>query len=98
MVAAGSKVAQDVPPYAMVAGDRARLVGVNTVGLRAARLSHRATISAIKAPFARSFIGKLLRDDAIKEVLVQHGQLPEMRRLVDFITGSERGVVGRDRD
>ena len=27
IVAAGSKVAQDVPPYSMVAGDRARLVG-----------------------------------------------------------------------
>ena len=33
MLAAGSKVAQDVPPYSMVAGDRARLVGINAVGL-----------------------------------------------------------------
>jgi UDP-N-acetylglucosamine acyltransferase len=97
IVAAGSKVAQDVPPYSMVAGDRARLVGVNSVGLER-RGFPPATVSALKAAFRMLFYGKLLRDDAIKEILVQHGQLPEIRRLVDFITGSARGVVGRDRD
>ena len=33
MTAAGSMVSLDVPPFALVAGDRARMVGLNTVGL-----------------------------------------------------------------
>lgn len=97
IVAAGSKVAQDVPPYSMVAGDRARLVGVNAVGLER-RGFPPTTVAALKGAFRMLFYGKLLRDDAIKEILVVHGQLPEIRQLVDFITSSARGVVGRNRD
>jgi UDP-N-acetylglucosamine acyltransferase len=98
IVAAGSKVAQDVPPYSMVAGDqRARLVGVNSIGLER-RGFPPATVSALKAAFRMLFYGKLLRDDAIRQILQQYGQLSEIRRLVDFITGSTRGVVGRDRE
>lgn len=98
IVAAGSKVAQDVPPYSMVAGgDRARLVGVNAIGLERRGFAP-ATVAALKAAFRTLFYGKLLRDDAVKEILTQYGELPEIRRLVDFITSSPRGVVGRDRD
>lgn len=98
IVAAGSKVAQDVPPYSMVAGsDRARLVGVNTVGLERRGFAPQ-TIAAVKAAFRTLFFGKLLREEAIKQVLAQHGECSEVRRLVDFIANSPRGVVGRDRD
>jgi UDP-N-acetylglucosamine acyltransferase len=97
IVAAGAKVAQDVPPFSMVAGERARLVGVNTLGLER-RGFPPATIVALKTAFRTLFYSKLLRDEAIKEVLGQAGEFPEVRRLVDFITSSPRGVVGRDRD
>lgn len=97
-VAAGSKIAQDVPPYAMVAGsERARLVGVNTTGLERRGLDP-ATIGAIKSAFRTLFYGKLRRDEAIQEILDEHGDIAEVRRLVDFILKSERGVVGRDRE
>jgi UDP-N-acetylglucosamine acyltransferase len=96
-VAAGSKIAQDVPPYAMVAGDRARLVGVNTTGLERRRF-YPETIAAIKNSFRTLFYGKLLRDEAIRQICDEYGHLPEIRRLVDFILNSERGVVGRDRE
>jgi UDP-N-acetylglucosamine acyltransferase len=97
IVAAGSKVAQDVPPYSMVAGDRARLVGVNTLGLER-RGFPPGTVAALKGAFRMLFYGKMLREEAIKEILAQSGQLPEIRRLIDFITSSARGVVGRGRD
>lgn len=96
-VAAGSKIAQDVPPYSMVAGDRARLVGVNTAGLERRGFSA-GTITALKNAFRTLFYGKLLREDAIKQVLAEDGDIPEVRRLIDFIANSQRGVVGRDRD
>jgi UDP-N-acetylglucosamine acyltransferase len=98
MLAAGSKVAQDVPPFAMVRGDdRARLVGVNTIGLER-RNFNPATIAAIKRAFRTLFFSKLLRDDAIAKVQEQDGAVPEVGYLVEFLQRSERGVVGRSRD
>jgi UDP-N-acetylglucosamine acyltransferase len=96
-IAAGSKISQDVPPYAMVAGDRARLVGVNTTGLER-RGFDPETVAAIKSAFRTLFYGKLLRDEAIQLILDEHGHRAEVRRLLDFILQSERGVVGRDRE
>jgi UDP-N-acetylglucosamine acyltransferase len=96
-IAAGSKIAQDVPPYAMVAGDRARLVGVNTAGLER-RGFDPEIVASIKGAFRTLFYGKLLRDDAIRQILDEYGHVSEVQRLVDFILKSERGVVGRDRE
>jgi UDP-N-acetylglucosamine acyltransferase len=97
IVAAGSKVSQDVPPYSMVAGDRARLVGVNSFGLERREFSPEA-ITALKGAFRTLFYSKLLRDEAIIKVRATYGGFPEVSRLVDFITSSPRGVVGRDRE
>jgi len=97
MLAAGSKVAQDVPPYAMVAGDRARMVGINAVGLERRGFSPEV-IAALRASFRTLFYSKQLREDALKRVLDEHGAMPEVNRLVEFIRASERGVVGRDRE
>ncbi len=97
VLAAGCKVAQDVPPYAMVAGDRARLVGANSVGLERRGFSPES-IEALKRSFRTLFYSQLTRPDAIKQVLERDGARPEVRRLVDFIVASGRGVVGRDRD
>lgn len=97
MVAAGSKVAQDVPPYSMVAGDRARLVGINDIGLER-RGFKPETLAAIKSAIRTLFYSKALREEAIRQVLVEHSGVPEVERLVAFIKGSERGVVGRERE
>ncbi|MHB8382650.1 MAG: acyl-ACP--UDP-N-acetylglucosamine O-acyltransferase [Candidatus Binataceae bacterium] len=96
-LAAGAKAAQDVPPYTMVAGDRARLVGINVIGLQRRGFSAE-TIAALKAAVRTLFYSRLLREDAIAQVREQHGGVPEVRRMVDFIAASERGVVGRARE
>ena len=96
-IAAGAKIAQDVPPYAMVAGERARLVGVNTTGLER-RGFEPEIVGAIKAAFRTLFYGKLLRDEALQQILDEYGHVAEVRRLVDFILKSERGVVRRERE
>jgi UDP-N-acetylglucosamine acyltransferase len=81
----------------MVAGDRARLVGVNTTGLERRGFTPDA-ITALKGAFRTIFYSKLLRDEAIRQVLAEYGHSAEVRRLIEFITQSERGVVGRDRE
>jgi len=96
-VAAGSKIAQDVPPFAMVAGDRARVVGVNSTGLERRGFSPEV-IAAIKSAFRTLFYRKLLREEALKRVLEEDGGFPEVRRIVDFIAHSDRGIVSRDRE
>jgi UDP-N-acetylglucosamine acyltransferase len=97
MIGAGSMVAQDVPPYALVAGDRARLIGVNTVGLERRDFSPQ-TISALRGAFRTLFYSGLPREQAIAQILERDGRVPEIRRLVDFITSSKRGVVSRNRE
>lgn len=98
IVAAGSRLAQDVPPFAMVAGaERARLVGINEIGL-ARREFKPDTIAALKDAIRTIFYSKLRRDEAIEQVLAEHGSRPEIKRLVAFINGSKRGVVGRERE
>lgn len=98
MLAAGSKIAQDVPPFAMVRGsDRARLVGVNSVGLERRKFDT-ATTGAIKRCFRTLFFSKLLREQAIARVLELDGGFAEVRKIVEFVQRSERGVVGRNRD
>jgi UDP-N-acetylglucosamine acyltransferase len=98
IVAAGSKVAQDVPPYAMVAGsERARLIGANVIGLERRGFSP-DTIAALRSAFRTLFYSKLLREEAMQKVLDEYGAVPEIGRLADFIKASQRGVVGRARD
>jgi UDP-N-acetylglucosamine acyltransferase len=97
IVAAGSKVAQDVPPYSMVAGDRARLVGVNSVGLERRGFTS-PKVTALKSAFRTLFYSKLRRDEAIEQVRAESGAIPEVIHLLNFIANSPRGVVGRERD
>ncbi len=97
MIAAGSMVSRDVPPYAMVAGDRARLVGVNEIGLER-RGFKPAVIAAIKGAMRTLFYTKLRRADAIRQVLAGYPGVAEVRRLVNFIQDSQRGVAGRERE
>ena len=56
------------------------------------------TIAALKSAIRTLFFSKLLREEAIAKTLEEYGDLAEVRRLVDFINNSKRGVVGRERE
>ncbi len=96
-LAAGAMVAQDVPPFSMVAGDRARLVGVNSVGLERRGFSP-DKIEALRRTMRTLFYSKLRQSEAIAQVTERDGEIPEVRAIVDFIANSKRGVVGRSRE
>jgi UDP-N-acetylglucosamine acyltransferase len=86
-------VTRDALPYAKTVGNRARIYGVNSIGLA-------------RRGFSQELIGKLRR--AYRH-LVQHNtsralqligreralQAPEVRYLVDFINSAQRGVILR---
>jgi UDP-N-acetylglucosamine acyltransferase len=90
-VAAGAMVERDVPPFHVVGGDRARVRGINRVGLArrgfppsvlaALRRAHRLLVRS-RDPLDR-------RLAATRESL---GSVPEVQRLLEFYESSERGV------
>jgi UDP-N-acetylglucosamine acyltransferase len=90
MAASNAKLSLDAPPFALVAGDRARLVGLNSVGLRRRALS-RETISALKHAFHVLFSSKLRLEEAIGRLGEEPLGIPEVERLVAFLEKSERG-------
>jgi UDP-N-acetylglucosamine acyltransferase len=92
MLAAGAMIERDVPPYCIAAGDRARLRGVNRVGLRRRGFSAEAR-AQIKHVF------RLLKErdapiEAIAEALgAEPSATPEAMRMVEFLGEARRGVL-----
>jgi UDP-N-acetylglucosamine acyltransferase len=91
MVGGGSMVAQDVPPFTVAQGDRARLFGLNMVGLRRAGVPE-AVITALKGAWRALFQQGLPSRVAVDQALEGWGHLAEVRELVQFLEGSTRGV------
>ncbi len=90
MVAAGGMVSKDVPPFALVQGDRARLHGLNTVGLRRAGVPA-ASRNALKAAMKILFTpGGVLAERV--ELLARDNTDPYVRELLEFVDRSSRGI------
>jgi UDP-N-acetylglucosamine acyltransferase len=89
MVAAGAMVAGDVPPWTMVAGDRARILGPNRVALPS-----REAIDGV-----RRALRLLLRSAPdTEQVRAEMGHLAEVRDLLAFVAApSRRPLCGRGR-
>ena len=91
LCAAGAMVSSDVPPFCTVAGDRARLFGLNTVGLRRRGFAPE-TIRALKRAYRLLFHGGPGREDALARTRAAFGDVPEVGRLIAFVAASTRGV------
>lgn len=91
MIGGGAMCAQDVPPFTMAQGDRARVFGVNIIGLRRAGVSH-DVVSALKDAWRTLFVEGLPRKVAVSRVAEAHPDIPEIAELLGFIASSERGV------
>ncbi|MDJ0867203.1 MAG: acyl-ACP--UDP-N-acetylglucosamine O-acyltransferase [Myxococcota bacterium] len=90
MTAANSMLSQDAPPFSLVAGDRAHLVGINSIGLRRRDVSSE-TIAAIKHAFHVLFRSKLKLRDAIRRVRGEGELAPEVESLLQFLESATRG-------
>lgn len=92
MTAANSMLSLDAPPFAMVAGDRARVVGLNVVGLRR-RGFDAETVRALKRAFHLLYASKLRQEVAVARVRETLPDVPEVDRLLRFLETSSRGVA-----
>ena len=87
-----SMLVKDAPPFARVAGDRARFLGLNTIGLVRRGFSEE-TIAKLKHAMHLLFHSKLLLEVALERVERDCAGCPEVARLVDFLRRSERGFI-----
>lgn len=91
MIAAGAMVTQDVVPYGMVQGDRARINGLNVVGLRRLGVKN-SDLQAIKSMYHLVFDSSLTLDDAIVRIKKDVEDSEYRRVWLEFLKDSERGL------
>jgi UDP-N-acetylglucosamine acyltransferase len=87
-----SAVVKDVPPYVMAVGDRARLRGLNTVGLKRRAFSPE-TVSLLKKVYRILFRFGLTLNEALERVRAEVEPIPEVTYMIDFIKSSQRGIT-----
>jgi len=87
-----SAVVKDIPPYVIAAGDRARLHGLNRVGLKRHGFSQEVR-DALKRAYRIVFRIGLTLNEAIQRVEAEVDPFPEVRNFVAFLQTSQRGVT-----
>lgn len=91
-VAAGAMLERDLPPFGIAAGDRAKIRGVNLVGMKRTGVS-----DEVRRAVTGAYTVLLRRDQPFRETLREigssWGQVVEVRDLLDFIEQSELGIA-----
>jgi UDP-N-acetylglucosamine acyltransferase len=87
-----SKIVQDAPPFMMVDGNPARARHINQVGLERAGASAE-TIRAMKDAFRVLYRSNLNTAQALEELKRNFGGNPEIGQLIEFVAGSQRGII-----
>ena len=87
-----SVVTKDALPYGKTVGNRARIYGLNTIGL-VRRDSSPETVAKLKGAFRYLLQSKLNTTRALRRIETDAAlQCPEVVYLVEFIRTSKRGV------
>jgi UDP-N-acetylglucosamine acyltransferase len=83
---------KDVLPYSKTVGNRACIYGVNGLGLMRRGFSPEA-VAAIRQAYRVLLQSRLNTSEAVARLEADPEATPEVRRIVDFIRSSKRGVV-----
>ena len=86
-----SKIIQDVPPFSMVDGHPAKVYGINSIGLKRAKISPRS-IARLKAAFKILFKMKLSTTTALRRIKKEIPKDVYVQYLIEFVKSSKRGV------
>lgn len=87
-----SGVAQDLPPYTLCEGNRAKPRSLNTIGLKRVGFSEE-TLTVLKQAYRILFRNHTPLKKALAQVREEVPALPEVVHLLEFIESSERGVA-----
>lgn len=91
LLSGGAMVPLDIPPFCIAQGERARLVGLNVVGMRRAGMN-RETMLSVRRAFKTLFRSGLRLSEAIAQ-LEAANPTPEVKHMLDFCKASKRGVA-----
>lgn len=91
MVGGFSGIAQDVIPYMVASGERARLYGPNVIGLKRRGFSEES-INLLKRVYKVLFREKNTLNNAIQKIKKDFPQTEEIKNILDFIEKSQRGI------
>jgi UDP-N-acetylglucosamine acyltransferase len=92
MIAAGSIVLQDVPPYVTASGYPAKPHGTNNEGLRRRGFSSE-DIVAIKRAYKTLYRNQLSLEDARAQIAIDAARVPTLAPLAAFLEVAGRGIV-----
>ncbi|MDR2151390.1 MAG: acyl-ACP--UDP-N-acetylglucosamine O-acyltransferase [Helicobacteraceae bacterium] len=90
MIAGASAVSQDIPPYVLAEGNRAKIIGLNLTGLR--RRFSREAIDALKPIYKEAFRSRQSPKTAAEKALQNAALSAEAKLFCEFIVSSKRGV------
>ena len=91
MVGGFSGIGQDIPPFTMASGARAKLYGLNVIGLKRHGFSDEA-INNLKKAYKVLFREKRTLKDALKKIKAELSGTKEIERLVEFLEKNKRGI------
>jgi UDP-N-acetylglucosamine acyltransferase len=87
-------VIQDIPPFVIASGDRAKLFGLNIVGLKRYNFSNEA-ILALKKTYQLVIRSHLTIQEAMIRVEKEVPVYPEVQQFLEFVRNSKRGIPRR---
>jgi UDP-N-acetylglucosamine acyltransferase len=87
-----SMVGKDVPPFLMVAGDRAKPIGLNREGLKRHGFT-RETIDSLRKVYKIVYRNGLTTQQALEGIEDLASQSEAVREFSDFIEKSSRGII-----
>ncbi|MBF0619069.1 MAG: acyl-ACP--UDP-N-acetylglucosamine O-acyltransferase [Candidatus Omnitrophica bacterium] len=93
MIGGCSRVTQDIPPYSLCVGSPALVYNLNVVGLKRSGMNSSA-MKHLKEAFRLMFHSGLAKKTAIEQIERDVELTPEVKHLVLFANGSERGLCG----
>ncbi|MBI4056581.1 MAG: acyl-ACP--UDP-N-acetylglucosamine O-acyltransferase [Elusimicrobia bacterium] len=92
MLGAGAMAGLDIPPFCTAQGDRAKIVGLNLIGMRRAGIG-REGVSSVKEAFKTLFSSGWTMKEAV-EKLKSEPMTSQVALMVDFIEKTKRGITG----
>lgn len=89
MIGGASAVSQDIPPFCLAEGNRAKIRGLNIIGLR--RGASKEDINSLKEAFKLLFRSEsALKESATKLLAVSTNE--KVKKLCQFILETKRGI------
>lgn len=91
-VGGASSINQDIIPFAIAEGAKGGPRAINLIGLKRKGFSEE-TLKNLKESFRLIFRSNLLLKDAIEQVTTEYGHDENVKKIIDFINNSERGIA-----